>query len=357
MLKRSISLAVVLLAQWNAKVTLAETGQAENAPPNWETPTLGGLQYWADEKVYYDYRIQRHVDTGHYRLLDGREERYAWGTFEQCDAKLEEFKKTYKLAPLPKHVVLVLHGMARTRHSMTPIAQHLRDNGKYVVLQVGYPSTQESIPEHAATLGRLIRRLDGVESIDVVAYSMGNLVTRHWLGDVAAAAGANANAAQAANGGAELAGPAIAGARQPALPKLRRYVMLGPPNNGAQRANLWADSQFNGLFKMVVGEGGEQLGPRFNEIKPRLAVPDCEFGIIAGGKGDGKGWHDGITGDDDGTVAVAETQIPGAADFTVVPVRHMKLITDQDNLRRTLNFLNHGHFASAEQRNPLPRTP
>lgn len=358
MLKRTFSLAVVLLAHWNGKVTLAQEGKAENAPPNWELPTMGGLQYWADEKVFYDFRIQRHVGTGHYRLLDGRDERFAWGTFEHCDAKLTEIKKTYKLAPLPKHVVITLHGMARSRHSMTPIAQHLRDNGKYVVLQVGYPSTRESIPQHAASLGRLMRRLDGVETIDIVAYSMGNLVTRHWLGDIAAEAAAIANAASAANGGAELGGPALGVAPQSPLPKLRRYVMLGPPNQGAQRANLWAESEFSReLFKLVVGEGGEQLGPRFNEIKPRLAIPDCEFGIIAGGKGDGKGWHDGIDGDDDGTVAVEETKIAGAVDFAVVHVRHMRLITEQDPIRRTLNFLNHGHFTSAELRTPLTRTP
>ncbi|MCE9604627.1 MAG: hypothetical protein K8U03_06940 [Planctomycetia bacterium] len=342
MLKRTFSLAVVLLAHWNGKVTLAEEGKAVGAPPNWELPTFGGLQYWADEQVFYDYRIQRHVSTGHYRLLDGRDERYAWGTFEQCREKLAEIKQTYKLAPLPKHVVLVLHGMARTRHSMTPLAQHLRDQGKYTVLQVGYPSTRESIPDHAASLGRLIRRLEGVETVDVVAYSMGNLVTRHWLGDVAA---------EATLPGAEqvVAAP---------LPRLRRYVMLGPPNQGAQRANLWAESQVGReLFKFVVGDGGEQLGPRFNEIKGKLAIPACEFGILAGGKGDGKGWHDGIDGDDDGTVGVDETKLPGAADFAIVPLRHMKLISEQESHRRTLQFLQHGHFTTAELRTPLPRLP
>lgn len=353
MLKRTFSLAVVLLAHWHGKVLLAEEGKATGAPPNWELPTFGGLQYWADELVFYDYRIQRHASTGHYRLLDGRDERYAWGTFEQCQEKLAEIKKTYKLAALPKHVVITLHGMARTRHSMSPIAQYLRDNGKYTVLQVGYPSTRESIPEHAASLGRLISRLEGVETMDIVAYSMGNIVTRHWLGDLAAEAAANVDAAQVGNGG----GPELVVAPKPPLPKLRRYVMLGPPNQGAQRANLWAESEVSReLFKFVVGDGGEQLGPRFNEIKGRLAVPDCEFGILAGGKGDGKGWHDGIPGDDDGTVGVDEAKLPGATDFAVVPLRHMRLISEQETLRRTESFLDHGYFTSAELRAPLPRT-
>ena len=361
MLKRTLSLAVVLLAQCSGKPALAQEGKAAGAPPNWETPTFGGLQYWADELVYYDFRIQRHVGTGHYRLLDGRDERYAWGTFEQCQAKLEEIKKELKLAPLPKHVVITLHGMARTRHSMNAIAQHLRQEGKYTVLTIGYPSLQESIPQNAATLGRLIRRLDGVETIDVVAYSMGNLVTRHWLGDVAAEAAKTKlegpTLAQPGNGGgAELAVAPQAQPLQPKLPTIRRYVMLGPPNQGAQRANLWAESSFSHeLFKLVVGEGGEQLGPKFHEIKDRLATPDCEFAILAGGKGDGKGWHDGIPGDDDGTVGVEETKLGGATDFAIVKVRHTWLITEKDTHRRALNFLNYGYFTTPELRTPLAK--
>jgi pimeloyl-ACP methyl ester carboxylesterase len=356
MLKRTLSLAVVLLAHCSGKVAVAQDDKAAGAPPNWETPTFGGLQYWADELVYYDFRIQRHVSTGHHRLLDGRDERYAWGTFEHCRAKLEEIKKELKLAPLPKHVVVTLHGMARTRHSMNGIAEHLRKEGKYTVLTVGYPSLQESIPQNAATFGRLIGRLDGVETIDVVGYSMGNIVTRHWLGDVAAEAAkrneVGAVDAQAANGG----GPEFGIAPTPKLPKLRRYVMLGPPNQGAQRAKLWAESSFSHeLFKLVVGEGGEQLGPKFHEIKDRLATPDCEFGILAGGKGDGKGWHDGIPGDDDGTVGVEETKLAGATDFAVVKIRHTWLITEKDTHSRALNFLNYGYFTSPEVRSPLPK--
>ena len=64
--------------------------------------------------------------------------------------------------------------------------------------------------------------------------------------------------------------------------------MIGPPNNGAVRANLWADSTVGReLFRFVIGDAGQQLGPRFHEIKDAWPRPTCEFGIIAGGKGDG----------------------------------------------------------------------
>ncbi|MGQ9575532.1 MAG: hypothetical protein ACUVUC_09450 [Thermoguttaceae bacterium] len=35
-------------------------------------PTLGGKQFWADELLFHQWRIQRNVLTGHCRLLVGR---------------------------------------------------------------------------------------------------------------------------------------------------------------------------------------------------------------------------------------------------------------------------------------------
>lgn len=338
--RRFLSVLSSFAAFCLARVALGAETDPAGGNPNLQTFTFGGLQYWADELIFHSYRIQRNTLTSHYRLLNASEERLAWGTFDECRAKLEEIKRTEKLKPMPKHVVLTLHGMIRTRHSMNGVAVCVGQNCKIPAFTVGYPSTQESIPQHAQSLDRLVRNLDGVESVDVVAYSMGSLVTRHWLGDVAA----------------ETAERAKRGLPAVARPTLRRLVMIGPPNNGAERANLWAESTVGReLFRFVVGDGGEQLGPRFHEIKERLVTPPCEFGIIAGGKGDEKGWHDGITGDDDGTVGVEETKVAGAHDFVVVPLRHTFLIHDARVQKMTCTFLEHGHFESAAKRNPLPR--
>jgi pimeloyl-ACP methyl ester carboxylesterase len=323
-----------LPAWWSARVVCGEDLVADTGPANMESATFGGLHYWADELVYHGYRIQRHASTGHYRLLNDREDRLAWGTFEQCHAKFTEVKRDAKLPPLPKRVVLTLHGMARTRHSMRFVAQAVRERTRTPVFQLGYAATREAIPRSAQSLARVISHLEGVEEVDIVAYSMGNLVTRHWLGDLAATS--------------------TTGTRSG--PRLRRYVMLGPPNNGARRAHLWAESTLGShLFRFVMGDGGQQLGPRFDEIRERLAVPECEFGIIAGGKGDDEGWHPHIPGDDDGTVGVEETKIAGAADFAVVPVRHTWLIENPRCLEMICRFLDHGHFESRENRRPLPR--
>ena len=49
--------------------------------------TLGGMQFWADEVVFHDWRIQRNVITQHYRLLDGDDVRIKSGTHASCQAR------------------------------------------------------------------------------------------------------------------------------------------------------------------------------------------------------------------------------------------------------------------------------
>ena len=108
------------------------------------------------------------------------------------------------------------------------------------------------------------------------------------------------------------------------------------------------------LFAVVLGDSGLQLGPRFPDIKHHLATPDCEFGVIAGGRGNSDGWNVDIPGDDDGTVGVTETLLAGAADFAVIPVRHMELVSDDLAMHMTMTFLRRGYFESATARVPIP---
>src|SRR5688500_7112600 len=84
MLRRHFVVAATgfMVAAWKDRfIAAAETDAAAGAPPNWQLPTFGGLQYWADEFIHRRYRIQRHASTGHCRLLNGDEERLAWGTY------------------------------------------------------------------------------------------------------------------------------------------------------------------------------------------------------------------------------------------------------------------------------------
>ena len=48
--------------------------------PNLKVPTMGGLLFWKDKAEIQGWRLQRHILTGHWRLLDPDDVRCAWGT-------------------------------------------------------------------------------------------------------------------------------------------------------------------------------------------------------------------------------------------------------------------------------------
>ena len=74
-------------------------------------PTLGGKQFWGDELIFHDWRIQRNVVDGQCRLLDGKNWRHASGTFDRCREVLDGIKRDRNLPPMNGRAVVVLHGL------------------------------------------------------------------------------------------------------------------------------------------------------------------------------------------------------------------------------------------------------
>lgn len=306
----------------------AAAGERTEKPrPNVMARTWGGKQYWADVELFHDWRIQRNSVTHHHRLLDGKNVRHTWGTLEECRQKLEEIKREQQLPPMQGEAVIVMHGLVRTRASMHKCAEFLEREGDYTVFDVGYPSTRADIGEHAACLASVIEHLDGIDTIYLVGHSLGNLVIRHYLADQTDAASGKTPDA-----------------------RIRRIVMLGPPNHGTPLAEPWAG---NKLFDKLAGPAAEQIAQGPDALGDRLATPTCEFGIIAGGRRDEHGYNPLIPGDDDSVVPVESTRLDGATDFIVLPVLHIFLIEDQRVLDCTLRFLQHGYFVSEEERQPV----
>ena len=303
-------------------------GAAQPATPGGlPIPTLGGKQFWADELFFHQWRIQSNVLTGHCRLLDGNNLRHASGTFPQCHAKLQQIRRDRKLPPMQGKAVIVLHGLFRSRSSMDGLCKYLQQRGGYAVFNVGYPSTRREVGGHTRALARIIENLDGVEEINFVAHSMGNIVIRHYLAD-------QTNAATG---------------RQPDG-RIKRLVMLAPPNHGSLAAMALRENE---ILKAVTGEAIRQLGLDWAELEGELATPGFEFGIIAGGKGDRHGLNLLLPGDDDGTVTVASTRLAGARDFAVVPILHSFIMNDAKARQYTLRFLQRGYFISADARQPV----
>lgn len=301
----------------------------DESVPNADSKTFGGKQFWTDEVVFHEWRIQRNAISGHYRLLDDQDIRRAWGKFEDCCQALDRIKQEKQLPQLKPRVIILLHGLVRSRESMEELAKFLRPHEEFTVLNVSYASTRGKLAEHAAALAKVVEHLDGVQEVNFVGHSLGNLVVRHYLSD-------------RANG--------VHGDR--AVPRLGRIVMLAPPNNGAEMARRFQD---NLLFKTVWGYSGNELALQWPTLEKHLAVPSCEFGIIAGGKGKESGGSPLLAGDDDYVVAVEETRLPGATDFLVCPVIHSLIMDDNKVQECTLRFIQHGYFVSESERHAIPR--
>lgn len=283
--------------------------------------TLGGDQFWADEFIRGGWRIQRNAFSGHCRLLDTGNYRRALGDYEACRARFDELVEAESLAPKSKKAVVLLHGLVRSRDCMAPLGDYLTEKGEYEIFNVSYPSTQADVGEHAASLAKVLDDLEGIEEVNFVAHSLGNLVIRDWMH--------------------EHYEP------EESKFKLGRFVMLGPPNNGAQLARAFKQ---NRLFSIVTGPSGKQLGEGWEDLAKHLGTPCCEFGILAGAAVIPNPLVDG---NDDGIVAVSETKLAGAADFRVLPIHHGNIRNSEVVGELTLNFLRHGYFKSEQERTPL----
>ena len=281
---------------WLAKLTLAADGLA-----------------WSDELVRHDWRLQRSPGTDDWRILDPHETCVHEGTEEACRGEFTRLETTRTIPAVSGETVLVLHGLGENRDSMRPLVKHLRTQLEATVLTVGYASPRTGIDGHGASLGRVVAGLPQATRLSFVGHSLGNIVVRRWMHQA----------------------PAVD------LARVHRMVMLGAPNQGSDLARMTANVWL--LSKLAHG-AAKDLVLHWPEISKSLAVPPCEFGIVAGGKGDDRGYSSLLAGDDDAVVRVAETKLDGAHDFLLLPVSHASMMKNAAVQRATVSFLQTGRF-------------
>lgn len=281
--------------------------------------TLGGRQFWGDLHYFHDWRIQQHIRTKHCRLLDGDDVRHCSGSLQECLDKLKAIRTEQQLPPMKGKAVILVHGIVRSSKSFGAMETQLASAG-YQVFGFDYPSTQISIPESASYLRKCIQSLEGIEEINFVVHSMGGLVVRSMLAECQDA-------------------------------RFRRMVMLGVPNKGAEMADTFRRNPF---FKAVFGPAGQQLVTGAAGFIGELPTPTFEFGVLAGARGNPKGYNPLIPGDDDGTVALRSTRLPGATDFITRPVLHSFLMYNKECIDCTLHYLKHGRFLENQPARPIP---
>ena len=142
---------------------------------------------------------------------------------------------------------------------------------------------------------------------------MGNIVVRHLVSDL----------------GRD-------GDPQGLLSRCRSMVMLGPPNQGAAIARRLAPS---GLYGIVTGKGGMELGPKWDEFVQHLATPPFPFAIIAGDVSMNTLRNPLVEGSSDFVVSVEEAKLKGAESFETVPVLHSFLMNDEKVQKTTIEFI------------------
>jgi pimeloyl-ACP methyl ester carboxylesterase len=302
---------------------------------NVELPTLGGKQFWTDHRWWHGYRLQYNHAMDHWRVIDPSAIRKGWGTKEAMLEVIEQIKskavaESAIKEPLkePETVFLLLHGLMRTASSMKPIETELIERlgetqpgndqdsfeaGSIAIVRFQYASTRASIASHAEALRELVENLPGKPRLKLAGHSLGNIVTRM----------------------------AIAQWREQGDPKgvldrIDRVVMMGPPNQGSSFAKRLSQL---GLFEMITGKSGMQLGPNWEGLSNNLGIPPCPFMIIAGDLTGTSIQNPLLSGPNDAVVTVQEAKLEGMSELKVFPVLHSFLMQDTRCVEAAVEFL------------------
>jgi triacylglycerol esterase/lipase EstA (alpha/beta hydrolase family) len=208
--------------------------------------------------------------------------------------------------------VVLLHGIGRGSGSMGRMERALRDAG-YRTLNIDYPGRRKDLAglaDHVeAASSRWIAGLDG--DVHYVTHSMGGLVAR-----------------------------IVIARRRP--PNLGHVVMLGPPNQGSELADLLEKTA---VYRRVFGPAGAQLTTKPTAVLAALlGTVDYSLGVIAGDRAiDPVSWLL-LPKPNDGKVTVSRTRLAGMADHVVLPATHSLMMRNPAAIAATLDFLRDGRF-------------
>lgn len=275
------------------------------APLNLPFPTLGGRQLWADSRVDGGWRIQANVLTGHSRLLDHNDIRRGWGSPDHCIDMLEHAAPGAIHRRRRSHLVVLLHGLGRSKNSFTGLARAIERAG-FEVLAINYPSLFGGVEEHAARVDRVLGSAPGNRTVSFVTHSLGALVLRHLLGGT----GSWRNRIH-----------------------LHGAVMISPPNRGSALAEALGRHP---AFRLVAGQSGRDANISNAPKVPPLHIPHI---VIAGSLRGGKGCNPFFDGDDDGIVGLEETRLPESDTVVKVEACHTVIPNNPKTIAAVIRFL------------------
>lgn len=206
--------------------------------------------------------------------------------------------------------VILLHGLARTNHSMFNLESVLKKH-RYVVVNHSYPSTQKSIKALAnqaipPMINECLER--HAKRIHFVTHSLGGIILQQYL-------------------------------HKNRIPKLDYIVMLAPPNHGSQLADLLHKRWFcRRVFGPAIGE------LTTNKSSISMLPGQYKIGIIAGNYSLNPIASKIFAEPNDGKVAVSSTKLDQMSDFIVLPATHTFIMQNPLVQKQILYFLSQGRF-------------
>ncbi|MDZ4785899.1 MAG: alpha/beta fold hydrolase [bacterium] len=206
-----------------------------------------------------------------------------------------------------KEIVVLIHGLARSKYSMWYLAKKLNRQG-FATILFGYPSRSENISTLVEILHQFIKQKKlSDKQIYFVTHSLGSIIAKRFV------------------------------SKYSDHFNFKRAIHLGPPHRGSQTAN------FLKRFWLIR----KLMGPAFIELSELVSLkddPKIETGIIAGIIPFKKGYYFCLDSSNDGIVTVDETKLPGSKDHTTIKGSHSFLMYQSKVINLTLEFLKTGSF-------------
>jgi pimeloyl-ACP methyl ester carboxylesterase len=201
-----------------------------------------------------------------------------------------------------RRAVIFIHGLAAPRSSMALLAYRVRIAG-YRVSSFGYPSIWRHIEIFSDRFAEHIQSIvdqDDLDEVNIVAHSLGSIVTRHAL-------------------------------REHAFTKLHRVVFLAPPNQGSPVARRFAP--WLGRICPPLHQLSDHSESFVNQLEDPQGV---SVGIIAAK------W--------DHLVPIENTKLANQADHIVMKGMHTGLLFRRSVAEQVLHFLADGKFHTANSK-------
>jgi pimeloyl-ACP methyl ester carboxylesterase len=203
--------------------------------------------------------------------------------------------------------IVFVHGLWLTGVESTLLRRRLGAGLSCDTCAFHYPSVSASMDEVLARLHEYVAALRA-ETVHFIGHSLGGIVVLRYL---------------------------------ESHPELApgRAVLLGSPLGGSRAAQ--------GLARWPLGAAilGRNIEAEVLKPQSREWAGRRDLGIIAGdlSLGFGRLVAD-LGGPNDGTVTVAETQLPGATDHIILPISHTGMLFSAQVAHQAAQFLAHGRF-------------